>query len=48
MGKVVDKRLYGALKHVRRRMLLRHFIRFIMLGLIGALARTVLWLERHS
>ncbi len=44
MGKVVDKRLYGALKHVRRRMLLRHFIRFIMLGLIGALAQTVLWL----
>jgi hypothetical protein len=44
MAKAVDKRLYGALKPIRRRILLRHFIKYVVLGAILALAQVVVWL----
>ncbi len=44
MGKAMDKSLYSALKPVRRRLLLRHFIKYAMLGAILALAQAVMWL----
>ncbi|WP_276576319.1 hypothetical protein [Caldicoprobacter algeriensis] len=44
MAKAVDKRLYGALKPTRRRILLRHFIKYVVLGAILALAQVVVWL----
>lgn len=44
MGKAVDKRLYNALKPVRRRVWLRHFIRYGMLGAILALSQAIVWL----
>lgn len=44
MGKAVDKRLYSALKPVRRRVLLRHFIRYAVLGAILAFSQAIVWL----
>ncbi|NLO82282.1 MAG: apolipoprotein A1/A4/E family protein [Clostridiales bacterium] len=44
MGKAADRRLYGALKRIRRRLLLRHFVRFIILGTVAALVQAAVWL----
>lgn len=44
MAKVMDKRLYGALKPVKRRVLLRFIIKCLACGAILALAQMTVWL----
>lgn len=44
MAKAVDKRLHEALKPVKKRILLRHFMKYIALGAILALIQATIWL----